>query len=126
MAFKFILLCFCTGPGKDLQNLFLLDMSLANQSQHAFWTDLSISDSKLFVTADYVWGPDDSHYGEHRYIISAYVRRSSSILDNRSYYLDDRYMTASKYNLDTNADVLGSEKPEIIARLRRVKHQAPR
>jgi hypothetical protein len=101
-------------------------MSLANQSQHAFWTDLSISDSKLFVTADYVWGPDDSHYGEHRYIISAYVRRSSSILDNRSYYLDDRYMTASKYNLDTNADVLGSEKPEIIARLRRVKHQAPR
>ncbi len=25
------------------------------------------------MTADYVFGPNEGHYGEHRYIISAYV-----------------------------------------------------
>jgi hypothetical protein len=113
------------GTGKDLQNLFISDMELANQNQHAFWTDLSISDAKIFVTAEYIWGPEEGHYGKHRYIISAFVRRSSSILDDRFYYLDDRYMTAHNYDLGANADILGSEKQDIITRLRRVKRERP-
>ncbi|MCU1336275.1 MAG: hypothetical protein JWO19_1856 [Bryobacterales bacterium] len=114
------------GTGKDLENLFPSDTSVSNQSQHAFWSDLSISDAQIFVTAEYVYGPDEGHYGEHRYIISAYVQRSSSMLDGLRYYLEDRYMTVHRYDLDANADVLTSEKEEILARLGRIKAETER
>ncbi|HLX42985.1 MAG TPA: hypothetical protein VKR43_06100 [Bryobacteraceae bacterium] len=118
------------GTGKDLQDFFGSDMTVSDQSQHAFWRDLLISDAQIFVTADYVWGPDEAHSGEHRYIISAYVNvhRPPSLVDDLYYYLEDRYMTARKYDLDAKADVLASEKSEILARLRRLSpHQrAPR
>ena len=90
-------------------------MSVSNQSQYAFWNDAAISDAQIFITAGYVWGPDEGHYAAHRYIISAYIQGASS------YYLEDRYMTAHKYASDANADILDSEKQEIRARLRRVK-----
>ncbi len=110
------------GMGRDLDDIFLSDTSVPNQSQHSFWTEPAISDAQIFVTAGYVWGPDEGHYGQHRYIISAYVRRSLLGLDDSSYYyLEDQYMTFHKYDLDAKADVLASEKPEILARLRRVK-----
>jgi len=114
------------GNGKDLENLFLSDTSVSNQSQHAFWTDPTVSDAPIFVTADFVWGPDESHYSPHRYIISAYVRRTSSIVDGLYYCLEDRYMTARTYDLDSNADILAAEKPEILARLKRVKAERER
>lgn len=44
------------------------------------------------------------------------------MIDDLAYYLEDRYMTAHKY--DANADILASEKQEIIARLRRLKAEA--
>jgi len=114
------------GNGKDLENLFLSDTSVSNQSQHAFWTDPTVSDAPIFVTADFVWGPDESHYSPHRYITSAYVRRTSSIVDGLYYCLEDRYMTARTYDLDSNADILAAEKPEILARLKRVKAERER
>ena len=85
------------GTGKSLQDLFFSDMSVSNQSEHAFWNDSTISDTPIFLTADFVWGSDETHYVEHR------------------------YMTVRKYDLDANADILASEKPEILARLARVK-----
>jgi hypothetical protein len=57
-------------------------------------------------------------------MISAYVRKFSSFADELYYYLEDRYMTAHKYDLDTNADVLTSEKQEVLARLTRLKADA--
>ena len=78
----------------------------------------------MFVTADFVWGPSESHYVEHRYIISAYVWRHESLTDNFAYYLEDRYMTVRKY--DAKADILTSEKSEILARLKRVKSETER
>jgi hypothetical protein len=109
------------GPGKDLEDLFRAGISVSNQSQHLFWTDSSISDAQIFVTADYVWGPDEAHYSKHRYIISAYVRKPSSYADGLFYYLEDRYMTVHRYDPVANTDILASEKQEILARLRRVK-----
>ena len=114
------------GSGNDLQNLFGSDTSVSNQSQQAFWSDSTISEAQIFVTANYVWGPDEAHYGEHRYIISAYVRRPSSIVDDLYYYLEDRYMTVRRYDLDAGADILASEKQEILARLRRIKSEVKR
>jgi hypothetical protein len=106
---------------RDLEDLFRPDISVSNQSEHAFWNDFSISDSPLFVTADYVWGPDEAHYSKHRYIISAYVRKPSSYADGLFYYLEDRYMTVHRYDPVANTDILASEKQEILARLRRVR-----
>ena len=114
------------GKGKDLEDLFLDDMTLSNQSQNAFWVDSSISDAPIFVTADFVWGPDESHYSDHRYIISAYVRRASTLIDGLHYYLEDRYMTVHRYASEDNVDILGSEKQEILARLKRVKAEMDR
>ena len=42
------------GTGKNLENLLRSDLSVSNQSQHAFWTDPTISKAAIFVTADYV------------------------------------------------------------------------
>lgn len=109
------------GPGKNLEDLFFPGISVSNQSQAEFWDDPTISDAKIFVTAEYVWGPEESHYSDHRYIVSAYVLKYSSLTEDRAYYLEDRYMTAHKYDRDGKADdVLASEKPEIINRLRRL------
>ena len=93
-------------------------VSISNQNQHAFWNEPGISEQTIFLTADYVWGPDDSHYGLHRWIISAYFPGPEP--DNDRYYLQDRYMTVRRYDSETQ-DILGSEKPEILSRLRRVK-----
>lgn len=68
------------SPGKSqrLENLFAEDVKVSNQSQHVFWSESEISEAKLFVTANYLWGPGDSHYGEHRYTISTYLWDVSS------------------------------------------------
>lgn len=113
------------GTGKDLDNLFL-DVTVSNQSQTAFWTESTIADAPIFLTADYSWGPDEAHYSEHRYVVSVYVRRPSSLLSDLDYFLEDRYMTVRKYYLDANPDILTSEKQEILARLARVKAEAER
>jgi hypothetical protein len=72
------------------------------------------------VTAEAVWGPDEGHFGEHRYMISAYCLAPST-LELHSYYLEDRYMTARRYNSETNIEVLAPERQEISARLRRIR-----
>ena len=107
-----------------MENLFFSDTSVSNQSEHAFWNDSTVSDSPIFLTADFVWGPE-SHYEEHRYIISVYVRKPSSIVDGRYYHLEDRYMTVCRYDYE-NPDILGSEKREILTRLARVKAETER
>jgi hypothetical protein len=113
------------GAGKDLEDSFMSEVELSNQSQHAFWRDSSISNALIFVTADYAWGPSESHYSPHRCFISTYVLQSSELLDEPHYYLEDRYMTAQRYDLEGKADVLGSEKQEILARLKRVRQKPP-
>jgi hypothetical protein len=44
-------------------------------------------------------------------------------MDLQYYYLEDRYMTVRKYG--EGSKILNSERPETIARLRRVKQQSP-
>ena len=111
------------GNHTNLDN-FLDDATVSNQSQHAFWSNAAISVSPIFVTADHVAGPDESHYGSHRFIVSAYVQKSTPVLDERYYYLQDRYMTVTKYDLEEGVNVLAAEKREIYARLGRLKPKA--
>ena len=109
-----------TGTGTGLEDLFFSDMSVSNHSEHELWTEPAISNAQIFVTADYVWGPSESHYDDHRYTISAYTLLPSSLVDGLCYYLEDRYMTVRKYKSQTESHILASEKPEILARLKRV------
>ena len=103
------------SPGllKEIPDV-LPNVTVSNQSLYTFWKEPSLSEGQLFLTANFEWGPDEGHYGEHRYTISVYV------LDHDQYFLEDRYMTARKYDLETT-DVLASEKHEILARQRRIK-----
>lgn len=113
------------GTGKYLEDL-LRDVTVSNQSQHTFWNEPALSDAPIFVTADFIWGPDEGHYDSHRYVISAYTLEDPEDLGSASYYLSDRYMTVRKYNQDANDDILGAEKAEILSRLRLVKAEADR
>ena len=68
-------------------------------------------------------GPRESHHGDHRYLVSVYVRRPDDF-DDLSYYLVDQFMTVRSYGYKSNGgldDVLGAEKQETLVRLRRVK-----
>lgn len=107
----------------DLQDLLMTDASVTSQSQHAFFTEPSISDAPFLITADYYWGPDESHFSPHRFVVSAYVRRHSFDLGGDYYFLRDRYMTVRSYDLQAGTDVIATEKVEILARLRRVNSE---
>ncbi len=108
------------GKGASLEDLFLGQVSLSNQSDLAFWSERSISDALIFVTAEYVLGRSESHYGDHRYMISAYLFMPSSDFIPADYYRQDRYLTTRAY--PSEFKVLDGERAEILARLGRLKH----
>jgi len=93
----------------------------------------SISGSPILLTANFVWNPSASHFEEHRFIVSAYVIAADPS-ENESffYYLADRYMTFDKYEVTIDDDgshktgLFVAEKPEILARLKRVKAEEER
>jgi hypothetical protein len=47
-------------------------ITLTNQSDHALWDVPTVSDMPLLVTADYLWGAMEAHYGSHYYEIRVY------------------------------------------------------
>lgn len=115
-AFQTHLALLRPDTGRDLADLLLGEVSLSNVGQHAFWSAPAISGEQVFLTADIVQGPDEVHYGDRRFMISAYF----PALNDPNYYLQDRYMTWRRYGLAPRPNVLASEKPEIIERLKRV------
>jgi hypothetical protein len=131
-SIHFALLTFCDRNRSpwckvdELKDLLPREFGISNQSQHDFWELPEISDSKIFLTATFVWGPREAHYSDHRYIVSVYARRPDDF-DGLTYYLVDRFMTVRTYGYknDDLEDVLGAEKREILARLRRVKTSWP-
>jgi hypothetical protein len=113
------------GRSGNLDNILYVE-AIGNQNEHAFWMESEISASPIFVVADAIWGPDETHYSEHRFVISAFVLLPSSLLDDPQYFLDDRYMTVRKYNQDANDQILQSERTEILTRLTKAKAERER
>src|SRR5579871_1171616 len=107
------------GFGNELSDLLGADTSVSDQSWYTWWNMSAISDAPIFVTADFIWGPSDGRFTDHRYTISAYVWVYSSITRFWEYHLMDRYMTADAYSL--SGDILATERLEILARLARIK-----
>ena len=116
------------GDEKSIDDYLLSDINLSMQSEHAFWSEPTISPTPIFITADYIWGPGEAHIGDHRYIVSAYTLRPEPILgsDPMRYALDDRFMTIRTYQGRGEFEILVSEKAEILARLKRVKAERER
>jgi hypothetical protein len=114
------------GTNEQLDNLLFQDIVISNQGQYTWWTVPSFSQSQVLVTANFVWGPGEGHYDSHRFVISVYTLRSSSLIDASLFYLTDQYMTARRYDTEVDPDILAVEKAEILARLRRVKTQETR
>jgi len=109
------------GAGRELQDLFFATIEASDQSRHALWNEPAISDSRIFVLAEFVWGANEATHAAHRYLISTYVRKSTPVFDIAHYYLEDRYMTTQTYDPQSKVDILATEKPEILARLARLK-----
>ncbi len=110
-----------TDSGKHVSSLFLSQMSFSNMEQHKFWTLPAISDSKIFLIADSVQGPNEAHYSSHRFVISVFALQKTDVLDDPMYFLEDQFLTVSKYDPGSKTDILAAEKHEILARLARIK-----
>jgi hypothetical protein len=117
------------GSKNQVLNLFPTDLQHSGIGQHEFLSDKSLSNAPIFVLADYVWGRDESHFDDHRFTISVYVLTPIvGLPDSDEYVLADQFMTARKYPSlgDNKVDILGAEKPEILARLKRIKAEVAR
>jgi len=115
------------NPRDEIENRLFLEGYLSEISYYDFWNESSISDAPIFITANYVWGAEVGRFSDHRFIISSYVLREDKISPESFYYrLDDRYMTVNKYTSDDKSPVLSREKPEILARLKRVNAERER
>jgi hypothetical protein len=108
------------GTGPELEDLFFQNLSVSEQSQSRFIGAPAISKAPIFVTADYIMAPDESHHGPHRYISSAYVSRYSREMQRLYYTLEDQYMTILRYDTFSTRGIIASEEKELLARLERV------
>lgn len=113
------------GANEELVDLFSRPVKASNQSQTALLSDSVVSPARIVVIADVVWGPDESHHGPHRFIISAYVLRLSSDLNESRYFLQDRYMTTGWYRGDAGADIVKAEQRQILSRLKQTVRIKP-
>ena len=109
-----------------LKNLLPRTVSVSAQSQFRFLSEPELSPSRIFVTATFDWGLNDSHHGKHRYFISTYVRQFHYDEQEFVYALADRYMTFKSYDRESNQNIILSELNEIRSRLRRVVPNLPR
>jgi hypothetical protein len=122
-GYRIILAFLRLNRENELENLLPSDTIVSNQARFAIWEQKSVAKSKFFVTANYVWGPGESHQDLHRFTISTFRRKEETVFPDDtsdSYYLYDQYMTARKY--DHAADILAIEKREILARLAQIRH----
>jgi hypothetical protein len=121
-----------SGSSKMLSLLVLRDgrleslstgVTISEQGEFAIWQEPSLSSFALVVTADYIWGASETHFSPHRYRVSAYVMGAlAGGGELRQYFLQDEYMTSTKYpSLDQagRVAVLDRERPEVLTRLRR-------
>lgn len=122
-GFRILYALLRSGEGPYLENMFLSETSTSNLSDQKWFHFPSVSSAPVFVTADWTWGPNESHYSPHRYVISAFLLLHSDDMQNDFYILAGKYMTTRVYDLEKNPDILLSEKTEILKRLKRVNSE---
>jgi hypothetical protein len=102
-----------------LVDLLPASCTLSELSQYQFWNAPAISKMALFVTANFVWGNGEPHFGvAHHYRVSIYTFDPQKGM----YVLRTQYVSAAKYGngqkFGAPPDLLQREQPSIIAKLR--------
>ena len=102
----------------QIQNL-LPYVALTNVSDHQVWLLPNVSPESVLVTADFVWGPGETHFSSHFYTVQAWVFDPAT----GAYRQALSYQTRTKYDGGDAApvQVLSSEKPAILAALQHRK-----
>ncbi len=103
-----------------LENVLPENVVITIQGKYALLNVSRVSPVPLFVTADYVWGRDESHFSPHRFLISTYVWRYSHDALRHAFFLEDRYLTANYYDFEKSPDIIAAERKELLRRLQRV------
>jgi hypothetical protein len=93
----------------------LSGVALTNVSDHAIWHEPKFSPFPLVVSADFVWGKNETHFGRHSHTVE--VRRYDP--DEHEYFRILTYRTSRKYAGGDSAPirVLAPERAEILRRL---------
>jgi hypothetical protein len=102
-----------------LTNL-LPDVALTNQSEYHAWNIPEVSAMPVFVTADFNWESDETHFGMHRYTVSTYL------YNGERYIRANQYLTSKKYPGLDDADrvnVLENQRTHILNQLRQQRKQ---
>jgi hypothetical protein len=103
-------------PSGQLKNL-LPQIEVTNQAEVAVWDLPKVSPMPALLTADYVWGQNEAHYGAHLFEVRIYVY---DLVSGR-YKLRHKYTTAHTYpgidNWDSQPEVLEKERGRIVGML---------
>jgi hypothetical protein len=87
---------------------------VSNLGDVAMWDLPTVSPVPVLVTADFIWGDGEAHYGDHFFEVRMYVYDAAS----DRYKLRHTYRTAHKYpgidNWESQPEVLEGERSRII------------
>jgi hypothetical protein len=100
----------------QLVDLLPKGLSLSELSLYRFWNAPALSDTAIFVTANFVWANDEVHFAPHRYRINAYMFDPKQ----QVYVLRPQYVTTKKYATaegSTPLNLLDAEQSHIISKL---------
>ncbi|KVE05816.1 hypothetical protein [Burkholderia anthina] len=101
------------GANGKIENL-MPTVTQTETADRAMWSLPQVSPYPLFVRADYVWGKDENHFGQHFFEVDAWMFDPAA----NQYVKRFSYRTSKRYDRGEGADhVLTAERPEILRRL---------
>ncbi|KWZ31438.1 hypothetical protein [Burkholderia anthina] len=101
------------GANGKIENL-MPTVTQTEMADRAMWSLPQVSPYPLFVRADYVWGKDENHFGQHFFEVDAWMFDPAA----NQYVKRFSYRTSKRYDRGEGADhVLTAERPEILRRL---------
>ncbi|MEF9440000.1 hypothetical protein OWS73_09585 [Burkholderia sp. 1B3(2022)] len=101
------------GATGKIENLMPI-VTETEMADRAMWNLPEVSPYPLFVRADYVWGKDEDHFGQHFFDVDAWMFDPAA----NQYAKRFSYRTSKRYDRGEGADhVLSAERPEILRRL---------
>lgn len=104
-----------TGSLDDLLPRTLVD----NQSDYALWEEPNLSSMPILLTADFLWGAMEAHYGDHRYTVRAYRydEPSAKYEPVLRYVTKHKYPSADIFDGARRYPVLRHERERIVSEL---------
>lgn len=101
-------------PNGSLKNLMPY-VAATNVSQRAMWSLPEASSYPILVHADFLWDKNETHFGDHFYMVEAWVYDSAKDQYARAF----EYKTSQRYGGgdEIPVRVLQGERSQILRRL---------